>query len=198
MGGGAKASPPPFPFFLSLLSFPLLGVFDLPLLLFIFFLPRPVGTWRVPSVFVCCSVGRVVFGPFPLIMCFPAGVPLVRLCSSRRCSSVGFRRILIGISSVLFGSVFRCYTAWSFSAGSVLPGRCSAVPSVFFRPPVFFRRLSSAFVAILVGFRRCLLFGSAFRCFLSGFVTRIFMAGRLSVGFPPRRCCAAGVPSAFR
>ena len=58
--------------------------------------------------------------------------------------------------------------------------------------------LPSASVVILVGFRRCLLFGSAFRCFLAGFVPRVFIAGRLSVGFPPRRCGAVGVPSAFR
>jgi hypothetical protein len=45
----------------------------------------------------------------------------------------------------------------------VLPGRCSFVPSVFVR------RISPAFAVILVGFRPCLLFGSAFRCFLAGF-----------------------------
>jgi hypothetical protein len=180
-----------------------------------------------------------------------------------RCSAVpvGVRRL----SSVLFGSAFRCYSARHFGVfwpGLGISARCSVfllgfccsffkagflsvgflpatvgIPPVFipvsvgvyigflgprillagillfrwfcasrpvFRcsvcvlPPVFFRRLSSAFVVILPDFSRCLLFGSAFRCFLSGFVPRVFKAGRLSVGFPPRRCYYADVPSAFR
>jgi hypothetical protein len=51
-------------------------------LLSFFIFTCPVGGYMERS-------GRYVFGPSPLVLCFPAGVPLFRLCLS-----AGFRRLL--------------------------------------------------------------------------------------------------------
>ena len=88
----------------------------------------------------------------------------------------------------LFLFLARSVVTWKGPAGmylALLRWFCASRPvfrrSVCVCPPVFFRRLSSAFVVILVGFLRCLLFGSAFRSFVSEFVPRVFMVGRLLV-----------------
>jgi hypothetical protein len=168
------------------------------------------------SAFRCFLAGarhfRPVFGVFYSAFVVLSSKPAFflsafcrRLSEFRRCFGDSFRRLFFPpvFIPVSVGVYIGVLVPRILLAGILLfRWFCASRPvfrcSVCVLPPVFFRRLSSAFVVILAGFRRCLLIGSAFRCFLSGFVPRVFKAGRLSVGFPPRRCYAADVPSAFR
>ena len=102
------------------------------------------------------------------------------------CLYFGFRRCLFVVPSVYSGYV------------ALLRGFCASRP--------VFRCSAGALPSAFVGFCRISVrLSSVFviRLGISVFINEVcsredFIAGRLSVGFSPRRCGAVGVPSAFR